>query len=247
MKYGKFIGGGIGWAVGGPIGALLGIALGALYDSATAEKEEYETPRYMPPAQKQPTKAGDFGVSLLILSASVMKADGKVMRSELDYVKKFFIQQFGEEKAKEFISALKGILQRNINLRQVCLQIKANMAHPMRLQLLHYLFNLARADENISSSEVRIIYTIAGYLGISPKDFLSIKAMFVVETDSDYKILEIDPKSTDAEVKKAYRKMALKYHPDKVASLGEDYQKAAKEKFQKVQQAYENIMKQREK
>ena len=82
-------------------------------------------------------------------------------------------------------------------------------------------------------------------MGISDKDFESIQAMFIPNTDSDYKILEIDRSASDEEVKKAYRRMAMKYHPDKVSHLGEDFQNAAKEKFQKVNQAYENIKKER--
>ena len=69
--------------------------------------------------------------------------------------------------------------------------------------------------------------------------------MFVPNTDGDYKILEIDPNATNDEVKKAYRRMAMKFHPDKVSTLGEEVQHAAKEKFQKVNQAYENIKKER--
>nr|WP_317165144.1 DnaJ domain-containing protein [Draconibacterium halophilum] len=69
--------------------------------------------------------------------------------------------------------------------------------------------------------------------------------MFVPNTDSDYKILEIERSANEEELKKAYRRMAMKYHPDKVSNLGEEVQNAAKEKFQKVNQAYENIKKER--
>ncbi len=69
--------------------------------------------------------------------------------------------------------------------------------------------------------------------------------MFVPETDSSYKILEIERTASNDEVKKAYRKMAMKYHPDKVSHLGEDYRKSADEKFKKVNEAYEKIKKER--
>jgi DnaJ like chaperone protein len=69
--------------------------------------------------------------------------------------------------------------------------------------------------------------------------------MFIPETNSAYKILEVDPSVTNDELKKAYRKMAMKYHPDKVSHLGEDFRKTADEKFKKVNEAYEKIKKER--
>ena len=90
-----------------------------------------------------------------------------------------------------------------------------------------------------------MIELICNYLGIKPHDLASIKAMFIREQESAYKILEISPDATDEEVKKAYRRMAAKYHPDKVSHLGPEVQKAAKEKFQALNQAYTQIKKQR--
>ena len=69
--------------------------------------------------------------------------------------------------------------------------------------------------------------------------------MFVREVDSSYKILEIEPNCSDEDLKKAYRKMAMKYHPDKVSHLGEEVKKSAEEKFREVGAAYEYIKKQR--
>lgn len=119
------------------------------------------------------------------------------------------------------------------------------MEYQSRLQLLHYLFGIAKADGYISAEELNTVTKIANYIGVTTKDFESIKAMFIVDTNSDYEILEIKPDASDDEVKKAYRRMALKYHPDKVAHLGEKVQKAANEKFQKLQNAYDNIKKER--
>lgn len=242
-KFGKWIGGGLGWALGGPIGAIIGMSIGAFIDKAQVEfdtdyKGDNSSRRYH-------TGSGDFGMSLLILSAGVMKADGKVMKSELDYVKEFFQRQFGQQKTNEFMRVFKDILQKDVPIREVCEQIRYNMKHPLRLQLIHYLFGISQADGHIHSREIEVIASIAAYMGISDKDFESIKAMFVKTSESPYKILEIDKDTPDAEVKKAYRKMAQKYHPDKVSQLGEDVQNSAKEKFQKVQEAYEYIKKER--
>lgn len=233
-SYAKWIGGTLGWAFGGPIGALLGFAFGKMYEDM--DKGTF--------AMKG-TAQGDFNLSLLVLTAAVMKADGTVKRSELDYVKRFFLQNFGTEAAERYVLMLREILKQEINLAEVCQQIGHFMDYPARLQLMHYLFGVAHADTQIADSELHLLNTIGAYLGLSPADFNSIKAMFVKEINSAYKILEVEPEASNDEIKKAYREMAFKYHPDKVSHLGEDVHKAAEEKFQKVTAAYDQIKKQR--
>jgi DnaJ like chaperone protein len=234
MRYAKWIGGGLGWAFGGPIGGILGFVFGTMVDGMQSGNYEYK-----------PTQSGDFSISLLVLSAAVMRADGKVMKSELDYVRSFFIRQFGEVTANKRIQMLQEILKQDFNLPEVCQQIGQYMEYPSRLQLLHYLFGLSSADGQFNPQEVEMIGLISGYLGIDRQDYESIRAMFVKDLNSAYKVLEITPEATDNEVKAAYRKMAVKYHPDKVAHLGDDIQHAAKEKFQQLSAAYEEIKKQR--
>ena len=234
-NYGKWIGGGLGWAFGGPLGAIIGFALGSAFGN-NSNTEEYIGGT---------TQQRDFNVSLLVLSAAVMKADGSVKKSELDYVKRFFLTNFGQERAEKYILMLREILKQDIQVYEVSQQIGRFMDYSSKLQLIHYLFGIASADGSTHENEVDVISIIAKYMGISSSDFQSIKAMFVQQVDSAYKILGIDSNATDDEVKKAYRKMAIKYHPDKVATLGEDVQKAAEEKFKAVNQAYEAICKER--
>jgi DnaJ like chaperone protein len=236
--FGKWLGGGLGFVMGGPIGGLLGFLVGSMIDGTTIH-----TSTYAPGTVR--TSQGDFGMSLLVLVAAVMKADGKVVKSELDYVKQFFVRQFGEESAKHALLTLKDILKQEIPVRDVCLQIKGNMDYASRLQLMHLLFNVSLADTVIHPLEFQLIEKISSYLGVSSTDFLSIKNMFIPETDSSYKILEIERTATDEEVKKAYRKMAVKYHPDKVSHLGDDVRKSADEKFSRVNEAYNKIKKER--
>jgi DnaJ like chaperone protein len=238
--FGKWLGGGLGFVMGGPIGGLMGFLVGSVIDHTTQDSGTTYTTRHPATAQ------GDFIMSLLVLVAAVMKADGKVVKSELDYVKQFFVRQFGQESAREALLMLKDILKQDIPVRDICVQISRNMDYSSRLQLMHLLFNISLADSTIHPKEVELLEKMSGAMGITANDFLSIKNMFIPETDSSYKILEIERTSTNEEVKKAYRRMAMKYHPDKVSHLGDEFRKTADEKFKKVNDAYEKIKKERD-
>jgi DnaJ like chaperone protein len=248
-KYAKWLGGTLGWAFGGPIGAVLGFALGSIYDNASGDlidwKEE-QGPVKQRPQQRPRTTQADFVASLLVLTAAVMKADDTVMRSELDFVKRFLVTQFGEERARQLLISLREMLKQHIAVDEVAAQVGRFMDLSSRLQLLHYLFQLAKADGVVHSKEVETITRIANGMRINTADFNSIKAMFVSETaESAYAILEVERTATDDEVKKAYRRMAVRYHPDKVSHLGEEHQQMAKEKFQRLTEAYEQVRKER--
>jgi DnaJ like chaperone protein len=257
MGFTKWIGASIGWSFGGPIGAIIGLALGSVVDamangkdnpflrqgqSTRSGKTTYKTQS----RQRPQTESGDFEVSLLILASVVIKADGKQDQSELDFVRQQFLNMYGKERANRAFKLFKNIRKQNISVRPVCLQIRQMMDHPSRLQLIHFLFGIAKADGTVTSNEEKQIYAISGYLGINSRDYESIKAMFYNSTDNAYKILEIDKNATNDEIKKAYRKMAKKHHPDKVIHLGEEHQKGAEEKFRQVQAAYEQLQKERE-
>ncbi|MFZ1687428.1 MAG: TerB family tellurite resistance protein [Flavobacteriales bacterium] len=253
MSYGKWIVGGLGFAVGGPIGALVGFTLGSLLDrsaiagAATTGQRPHQGPRPSDRGAHQgPAGSGDFAMSLVVLTAAVMKADGKATQRELEFVRRFFLQQFGEAKAKGLLVVLRDVLERDIPVGQVCEQIRQNVPHPARLQLVHYLIGIAAADGSVHASEREMIRRIAMYLGISERDLDSMSAMFRKPSSSSaYEILEIERNATEEEVKKAYRRMAMKHHPDRVGQMGEEVQKAAAEKFKKVQDAYERIQAER--
>lgn len=250
MGIGKWITGALGWALGGPIGGLLGYLLGSAFEGGRSE-ENYRGRVYGGPAgaagghYSASEQRNSFLVSLLVLAAAVMKADGKVLRSELDFVKQFISRNFGESATAEALQILKGLLEKEINLPEVCAQIKLYMDASQRLQLLHFLVGIAQSDGHVSGSEVTTIKNIAAYLGIPAAECNSILAMFEHNVDSAYQVLEIEPSATDEEIKKAYKKLALKHHPDRVEALGADVKKAAEEKFKAIVQAYETIKKER--
>lgn len=233
-KFAKWIGGGLGWAFFGPIGGLFGFFLGSMVDSVETVQITSGT-----------TTPGDYAMSLLVLIAAMLKADGKILKSELDYVKRFLIQNFGVDGAQEALTMLKDLLKQDINVQDVCAQIASHVDYSSRLQLLHFMFGLANADGHFAPAEEQLINTMTHHLGITQNDVESIRAMFKNTIEDLYKVLEIDRNATNDEVKKAYRAMAVKYHPDKVAYLGEDVKKAANEKFQRLNEAYEKIKKER--
>jgi DnaJ like chaperone protein len=239
----KWLGAGLGFTLGGPIGSILGYAVGSFLGGFS--KEDLERAKTYQQTSRT-NQSGDFEISLLLLSSVVIKADGKVDQRELSYVREHFKNMYGEERANHAFKLFNGFIKNNqISTRQVCEQIRRNLTHPSRLQLIHFLFGIAKADGNVIESEVHSIKIIAGYLYINQYDFESIKAMFYSSTDSTYRILEIEKTSTNNEVKKAYRKMVKKYHPDKLQHLGVEHVKGAEEKFKQVQKAYEQIQKER--
>lgn len=239
-SFSKWLGAGLGFTLGGPIGAAIGFALGSFVDGFSAKDLQKEQAQYQQ-GRRMNTHPGDFEISLLVLASIIIKADGKVDRKELDFVRAQFVGMYGKERANKAFLLFKGVIKKQVSARQVCIQIRQHMPHASRLQLLHFLFGIAKADGQVAAVEVAEIKKIASYLYINPSDFESIKAMFYNALETNYKILEIAKSATNDEVKKAYRKMAKKYHPDKVQDLGAAHLNGAKEKFQRIQSAYEQI------
>lgn len=243
-KFGKWIGAGLGFAMGGPLGALLGLFIGSIFDQTTVSINPNGGPEGMPGMSPGGTR-GDFMFSLTVLATAVMKADGRIMRSELDYVKEFLKRNFGIEATREAMTMIKELSNREIPLADVCNQIRFNMALASRTQLLYFLFGIAKADGQVSDTEIRLLESISDQMGIDRVNFNSIKGMFYDNLEAAYQTLGVSSSATDEEVKKAYRRMAMENHPDKVGHLGEDIRKAAEEKFTQINVAYEKIKKQR--
>jgi len=188
----------------------------------------------------------DFPTMMMALTAVVMKSDGKVMRVELDYVKQFFRQQFGNGFTTEHLRILKEFLdQPQIPIQQICESIRTHTNYEVRKVLVHYLYGLGFSDGRLETMERQSIESIAQMLGVTDADRTQLFYMFGGDPEAPYKILGLNPDASDEEIKKSYRKLAVLHHPDKVASESEAVQKSAKEQFQKIQEAYENIKKSR--
>jgi DnaJ like chaperone protein len=257
MGRGKWIGGFLGWVIFGPIGGLIGFLLGSVADMGSKLIESdvnkgrpytgtyYDTRRPSSAQERNLGQRNSFIVSLLVLSTAVIKADGKYLKSELEYVRNFIRNNFGERAVPEAMEILKGLKDKQINIYEVGGQIRQYMNYSQRMQLFHYLVSLAQCDGNVCQAEIDVLKSIASAMGISSANANSILAMFEKSIESAYTVLEIDKNATEEEIKKAYKRLAMKHHPDKVATLGPDIQKSAEEKFKKVQEAYETIKKER--
>ncbi len=273
MGAGKWIGGFLGWVAWGPIGALIGYLLGKAVDTYIDGSHQlpggdgWEQRQSGQGSYRQQTGQGQYGqgpstqsrqgrytadeqrnsffVSLLVLSSAVIKADGRTHPAELRTVREFIRTNFGEQAASQAEQILQRLDREQVNIYSVGGQIAANMNYSQRLQLFQYLVSIATSDGDFSASEKSVLEAIASAIRLTSSDAASIIAMYYKEADSAYTVLEISPSATDDEVRSAYRRMAMKYHPDRVATLGPEVQKAAEEKFKKIQEAYATIKKQR--
>ncbi|MEK9788200.1 MAG: molecular chaperone DjiA, partial [Flavobacteriaceae bacterium] len=194
-------------------GALLGFFIGGIverffYSSGSWSQQRVQTNR---PAA--------FQLNLLALAATVIKADGAVKKQELQFVRNFFITNYGPQNANSIFERFNAeVKKEKQNIPELTRIFNQRTLYETRLQILHFLFGVANADGSISQPELSKVEQIAAALGIRPHDLESIKAMFIKATDSAYKILDIPQTATNEEVKKAYRAMAKKYHPDKLQS-----------------------------
>ncbi|SDG79928.1 TerB family tellurite resistance protein [Psychroflexus sediminis] len=229
-------------------GAIIGFLIGSILDRIFRSSSSGTGGGFGKIFQEQggQVSPGDFELNLLSLSSLVIKADGKVTQQEMDFVRMYFVQAYGKERANATFRTFNEVIKnREISADKICNYLRPRVRYEVRLQILHFLFNISNADGHVSEAELQVLLNISQNLQIANSDFESIKAMFFKSADNAYKILEIEKSASDSEVKKAYRAMAKKFHPDKLQHMDEVYRKGAQEKFNKVQEAYEQIQKER--
>ena len=246
MSLGKWILGGLGFVVGGPIGALIGVFIASMFDESKNTLNNTESARTMNYGRRRATQ-GDISVSIIVLLACVIKADGRVLKAEINYIKPFLLRTFGEEQAKQALALLKQLLNEHIDPVAVSRQMAQYINYSTRLELVRLLLEVSNSDGDIAPEELNIIEIIATNMAVQPADYQSLLALYQRHKDVNwaYTALEISPSATNDEVKKAYRRMAMKYHPDKVANAGEELRTQATDKFRGINEAYEHIKKQR--
>lgn len=255
MGLGKWIGGAMGFIALGPLGALAGYFIGRLFDRASEEEAAFGNASAGGGSAEG--QRNSFLFSLLVMASYVIRADRKIMHSEMEFVRQFLRTRFGEgaviegeqillhlfEEAKKMDAAVPGGYKKTIT--DCGAQIAANMSYEQRIQLLSFLVQIAQSDGHICSDEVTALRDIALAMGLSTQELDSLLHLRGDSLEEAYQVLEITSSATDEEVKAAYRRLALKHHPDRVAALGEDVRRAAEEKFQQINNAKEKIYKAR--
>lgn len=257
MGAGKWIGGILGFMTGGPLGALAGFALGALIDNTTASaaNNSGNTP-YGQPGEAAGHR-NSFLFAMLVMASYIIRADGRIMHSEMEYVRQFLRRNFGEQAVGEGQQILLNLFEERKRMdrqdpqafrrtiHECGAQISANLSYEERLQLLSFLAEIARSDGHVSPEEVEALKEVAVCIGLSIREAESLLNLGGDSLDEAYKVLEVSPDATEQELRAAYRRLALKHHPDRVATLGEDVRKAAEEKFQEINNAKERVWKAR--
>lgn len=255
MGFGKWIAGYLGWVTLGPIGGLLGFLVGSFIDSVSSGNvvQQDDNDFYRQSTQQQGDR-NSFLLSMLVLAAYIIRADGKVMHSEMEYVRNMLRQNFGDVAAQQGNEILLKLFDEERRLgtqsfrqkiRESCQDIASHVDYSGRLQLLNFLVMIAQADGQVANEEKAALKEVAQWMQMSADEVDSMLGLGKDDLESAYKVLGVSPDATDDELKKAYRRLALEHHPDRVAKLGEDVRKAAEKKFQEINAAKDRIWKAR--
>jgi len=247
---GKLIGAGLGYFItgGSPLGAIVGGVIGHYVKDAPppeARRLFDEDPRV-----RQQRDEFLFVADMVGILTEMARADGKVKPEELTAVRSFFSDKLGYR--GESMEIVQGLIERflhqPVGLDALCIDMKQRSDYETRLLLIDCLLDVAFADGLLDPAEKAMLGRAAALLGVSASDLAGLMARRRPTAASsrggngrDYEVLGISPTADAQEVKSAYRKLAMKYHPDKVAHLGEEFKELAHKKFLEIQKAYDNI------
>ncbi len=207
-----------------------------------SEEEELSGKQKKSPQQKGHDE--EIQNSILVLAAEVIRRDRNYTSATEKFIRDFLTRQFGANGLARRMKAIDGHLDTGTEpfVRIACKELKMLTTHDSRLNIVHFLFGVAAADDFVNAKETRCINRIAGYLGVNDKDFKEIRHTFL-QDNNPYKILGIEEEATTEQVRIAYRKMVLKFHPDKRETNVTEEE--ASLKFREIQRAFETIKKQR--
>ncbi len=254
----KFIGVIAGYYFFGFFGALAGLFIGSIIDRSRAYGAGAINP--MQNALRQTV----FLETLFLSMGKLAKADGRVSEDEVAHVE-LVMQKLGMtvEHRQQAIALFKRGTEPAFDVAATCSRFMSVCGQTRNLTqvLLVYLINMAAADGRIDSAEKILLGDIAGHLGYDSADFQHLIEMVLNQShfsagqpvnlaaalDDAYKALGVTAANSDAEVKRAYRKLISQYHPDKLIGQGlpEDMVAMATEQAKEIQLAYDLIKKHR--
>ena len=186
MGLGKWIGGIVGFMAAGPLGALAGYAIGSMFESKDEDNYSggsysggYSGRTYQDPAYGQ---RNSFLFSMLVMASYIIKADGKVMHSEMEFVRQFLRVNFGDAAVAEGNQILLNLFEQRKQMDannpsafkntiiQCGMQIQQNMGYEERLQLLSFLAKIAQSDGNVCQAEIEALKEVASAMGLSVQE-----------------------------------------------------------------------------
>lgn len=230
-KYEKWLGAGLGWMMtGNPLGGLLGFIAGSFMERGNKSEARHIL-----------DGLSEFETNLLVLASHLIKIDGKVSLEEISFTENFLNAHFDEKLSAKRAQVLNHCLQKEYDLNIVCDQLRMYAKHSTRVQVVRFLFDLALSDGELNERENFFIFKVAGYLTVNDVEFRKIKKEHLEQTISEYETLGVKKDASFTEIRNVYRKLVLKYHPDKNTHLSEEERKQLARKFQQIKEAYETL------
>ena len=206
--------------------------------------------------EKSQTETHNTFVFLLVnILVKIAQIDGKVTRDEVKTIRHFFQYNlhYSQNQLYWIKELIKEALASTVSIESLLQEFRQKFAYEPRLILLELIYQVLYSNEKVSDSELQLVRNLGEYLGISSYDQRSTEAKYkagyrgtgapvenMVE-DKYYAILGLSPGADFSEIKSAYRKLSMKYHPDKVGHLGEEFKEVAEEKMKEINNAYEYL------
>ncbi|WP_025322781.1 TerB family tellurite resistance protein [Deferrisoma camini] len=241
---GKLIGAGVGWLLGGPLGAVIGGVIGHYVRDAPLS--EGPGPADDPRVRQQQEELY-FVASLVGILTAMLNADGEVKREEVRTIRRFFEERLGYrgESLDIVRDLIKQFLRKGVDLDALCRDVARRCDYATRLLLVECLIDVARADGHVHPAEEAVLRRAIAGLGVNPADVSGLRTAAAAGNGRAYEVLGVAPDASDEEIKRAYRELAKKYHPDRVAHLGDEFRELAHRKFLEIQEAYDRIRSER--
>ena len=250
--WGKLIGGTLGFFLGGPLGALLGATMGHQYDDRPGGTGAYGSGR----GYQERTQLAFFTATFSVMG-HLAKADGHVSPSEISMAKSLMHQmRLSPEQREAAIKLFNQGKQPGFQFEDVILQFRQECHRRTTLlqMFLEIQIRAALADGRVDTAEKQVLLRAGELLGFGPAQIEQLLRMASIgssaeskpsasDLDRCYLTLGVERDASDAEVKRAYRRLMSQHHPDKLVAKGlpDEMIRLATDKTRQVRKAYEQI------